>query len=47
MIGFQTFRTARIVLAGVEKMAMIKKGQSNFMPLFTKNSVETFYQLAS
>lgn len=46
MMGFQSFNSAKKVLAGIEMVAMIKKGQSNYMPLFVKNSVEAFYQLA-
>ena len=47
MKGFQSFKTARIVLAGIEVLSMIRKNQLNYMPLFVKNSVDAFYQLAS
>ena len=46
MMGFQSFNSARKVLAGIEMVAMLRKGQSNYMPLFVKNSVEAFYELA-
>ncbi len=46
MMGFQSFNSAKKVLAGIEMVAMLRKGQSNYMPLFVKNSVEAFYQLA-
>lgn len=46
MMGFQSFRSAKIVLGGIEMVAMLRKGQSNYMPLFVQNSVEAFYQLA-
>jgi putative transposase len=46
MMGFQSFKSAKIVLAGIEMVAMLRKGQSNYMPLFVKNSVDAFYQLA-
>ncbi|GEM_PF-6135077 len=45
-MGFQSFNSAKKVLAGIEMVAMLRKGQSNYMPLFVKNSVEAFYQLA-
>ena len=47
MMGFQSFKSAKIVLAGIEMAAMLRKGQSNYMPLFVKNSVDAFYELAS
>ena len=47
MLGFQSFNSAKKVLAGIEMVAMLRKGQSNYMPLFVQNSVEAFYQLAS
>ena len=46
MMGFQSFRTAKIVISGIEMVSMIRKGQSNYMPLFVKNSVEAFYEIA-
>jgi putative transposase len=46
MMGFQSFASAKIVLFGIEMVAMLRKGQSNYMPLFVQNSVEAFYQLA-
>lgn len=46
MMGFQSFQSAKKVLVGIEMVAMLRKGQSNYMPLFVKNSVEAFYQLA-
>jgi putative transposase len=47
MMGFQSFKSAKIVLAGIEMVAMLRKGQSNYMPLFVNNSVEAFYELAN
>jgi transposase-like protein len=32
MLGFQSFRTARRALAGVEAMAMLTKGQVRTVP---------------
>ena len=32
MLGFQSFRTARRTLAGVEAMAMLAKGQVRAVP---------------
>jgi putative transposase len=46
MMGFQNLKSAKIVLAGIEVVAMLKKGQSNYMPLFVKNPVDAFRQLA-
>jgi len=46
MLGFQSFQSARVVIAGIEMVAMLKKGQSNYMPLFVQNPVQAFYQLA-
>jgi putative transposase len=46
MMGFQSFYSAKKVLAGIEMVAMLRKGQSNYMPLFVKNSVDAFYELA-
>jgi transposase-like protein len=47
MLGFKTFRTARAVLAGIELMHMIRKGQlsaekGNELPF-----AEQFYALAA
>jgi len=47
MMGFQTFKTARITLAGIEICAMLKKGQCNLMDLFVQNPVEKFHLLAN
>jgi hypothetical protein len=46
MMGLQRFNSARKVLAGIEMVAMLRKRQSNYMPLFVKNSVDAFYELA-
>jgi len=32
MMGFQSFNSAKKVLAGIEMVAMLRKGQSNYMP---------------
>ena len=47
MMGFKSFQSAKIVISRIEMMAMLKKGQSNYMPLFVQNSVQAFYELAS
>jgi putative transposase len=45
MLGFQTFRCARILLSGIELMHMIKKGQLKDS-WSSQTSAEQFYSLA-
>ena len=45
MLGFKSFWTARVVLAGVELVNMIKKGQMKAQP--TATAAEQFYSLAA
>ena len=47
MMGFKSFRSAKITLAGIEILAMLKKSQSGCMPLFSRNPVDAFYQLTA
>jgi hypothetical protein len=35
MLGFKSFESAKITLAGIEVMAMLKKSQSDVMPLLS------------
>jgi putative transposase len=44
MLGFKTFRCARILLGGIELMHMIKKGQ---MKGSSQTPAEQFYSLAN
>ena len=47
MMGFKSFRSAKITLGGIETLAMLKKAQSGYMPLFSHNPVDAFYQLTA
>jgi putative transposase len=47
MLGFKTFRTARAVLAGIELMHMIRKGQLSAENGKDLSFVEQFYALAA
>ena len=42
MLGFQSFRTARRTLAGVEAMAMLSKGQVRAVPANDISAQRTF-----
>ena len=44
MLSLKTFHTAKIMLASIELMQMIHKGQFNF-PIEKSTSVGSFYQL--
>jgi len=44
MLGFKTFRTARIVLGGIELVHMLRKGQLAYAPM---SAVEAFYSLVA
>lgn len=47
MLGFQTFRCARILLAGIETMHMIKKGQLDCSNAQVATAADQFYSLAA
>jgi len=47
MLGFKTFRTARAVLAGIELMHMIRKGQLSAEKGSDLSFAEQFYALAA
>ncbi len=42
MMGFKSFESAKITLAGIEVMAMLKKSQSDVMLLFVRNRIDAF-----
>jgi transposase-like protein len=46
MLGFKTFRCARAVIAGIETMHMIKKGQLRCPDTQASSAVDKFYSLA-
>lgn len=46
MLGFKTFQTARVTLAGIEMMAMLKKNQADLNSLFVSNYVDEFNEIA-
>ncbi len=46
MMGFKAFRCARIILAGIETMHMIKKGQLECSDSQASSAAEQFYSLA-
>ena len=46
MLGFKTFRTASAVLAGIELMHMIRKGQLLSEGAIKLSFVDQFYALA-
>ena len=47
MLGFQSFRSARVTLQGIELMHMIKKGQMITVTGQGLSSAEQFYSLAA
>jgi putative transposase len=47
MLGFQTFRCARILLAGIETVHMIKKGQLDCPDGQVASAADQFYSLAA
>lgn len=47
MLGFQSFRGARILLAGIETMHMIKKGQLECLDGQVASAADQFYSLAA
>ncbi len=46
MLGFQSFRCARIILGGIETMRMIRKGQMLVPKASSPSAAEQFYSLA-
>ena len=46
MLGFKTFRSARILLAGIETMHMIRKGQLGAIKDQASSPANQFYSLA-
>ena len=46
MLGFKTFRCARILIAGIEVVHMIRKGQFGRVKARTTSPAEKFYPLA-
>lgn len=47
MLGFQSFRCARILLTGIETMHMIKKGQLECLDGQVASAADQFYSLAA
>ncbi|MBC7621584.1 MAG: IS6 family transposase, partial [Candidatus Saccharibacteria bacterium] len=47
MLGFKSFWSARILIAGIETMHMIKKGQMNCPDGQTMSTANQFYSLAA
>jgi len=46
MLGFKAFRCARAIIAGIETMHMIKKGQLEFVKDGTSSAADKFYSSA-
>ena len=46
MLGFKTFRSARIIIAGIETMHMIRKGQLADTKYKASSAADQFYSLA-
>ena len=46
MLGFKSFRCARVLIAGIELMHMIKKGQFDCAEGKVSPAASTFYSLA-
>ena len=46
MLGFKSFRCARAIIAGIETMHMIKKGQLDGLKTTTSSAADKFYSLA-
>jgi putative transposase len=45
MLEFKTFRSARIIIAGIETMHMIRKGQLGNIEDQTSSAANQFYSL--
>ena len=46
MLGFKSFRCARILIAGIETMHMIRRGQLGTIKDRTPSAANQFYSLA-
>ena len=46
MLGFKSLRCARAIIAGIETMHMVKKGQLDFAKDRTPSASDKFYSLA-
>ena len=46
MLGFKVFRCARILIAGIETMHMIRKGQIDYHDGEVLSAADQFYSLA-
>ena len=46
MLGFKSFRCARAIIAGIETMHMINKGQLDGLKATTSSAADKFYSLA-
>ena len=46
MLGFKSFHAAKLVLAGIELMHMIQKGQLNIADVEELSFADQFYALA-
>ncbi|MEO8186109.1 MAG: DDE-type integrase/transposase/recombinase, partial [Burkholderiaceae bacterium] len=46
MLGFKSFRCARVLIPGIETMHMIKKGQLNRPEAQASSAASQFYSLA-
>jgi putative transposase len=47
MLDFKSFWSARIIIAGIETMHMIRKGQMDFPNGKTMSAANQFYSLAA
>ncbi|MBK8203568.1 MAG: DDE-type integrase/transposase/recombinase [Bdellovibrionales bacterium] len=47
MLGFKTFHSARIILAGIEVLHMIFKNQSGYLPLLLQDPIDAYWALVS
>jgi len=45
MLGLKSFRTATLILRGIEAMHMIKKGQLHQRVNYAQNEVEAIHKL--
>jgi putative transposase len=46
MLGFKSFNCARVLIAGIERMHMIKKGQLGHSDAQASSAASQFYSLA-
>lgn len=47
MLGFKSFWSARIIIAGIEVMRMIRKGQLDYPGGLPASAADPFYSLAA